>query len=69
MKQITAYVVLPCSWTMHIQTHANNLKMHIFVSVKFMEGLYGMLYYNSSQYSRAHLLAIQIIHCIAYSLE
>lgn len=69
IKQIIANAVMPCSWTMHIQTHANNLKMHISVSVKFMEGLYGMLYYNSSQYSQAYLLGIQIIHCIAYSLE
>jgi len=50
-------------------THASNLKMRTSVSVKFMEGLYGMLYYNSSQYSQAYLLAIQIIHCIVYSLE
>jgi hypothetical protein len=54
IKQIIAYVVLPCSWTMHIQifsTHESNLKMHTSVSVKFMEELYGMLFYNSSQYS------------------
>lgn len=61
-----AAIFLDCTRSNFLQTHANNLKIHISVSVKFMEELYGMLYYNSSQ---AYMFAIQTIHCIAYSLE
>jgi hypothetical protein len=64
-----AAIFLDYAYSNSFHTTANNLKFHISASVNFMEELYGMLYYNSLQYSLAHMLSIQIIRCIAFSLE